>query len=170
MLLNQRLLFPATLIFDPIYPDSLLKFCLSFPPCHLPNEFVHRFLFMAIAPGAKMPVHLLGLPSPGDGEEFRTSDDRSRILQLGWIGDPLEDRAGLPCAQRVHPRVPQMVDSVVPRRQHPFSCVLEASMAVHHLPNRRSGVCQDAPMESIAGSPDIFRIDPSPEGGQQSAE
>jgi len=31
-------------------------------------------------------------------------------------------------------------------------------------------VCQDAPVESIVGSPDMFRIDPSFEGGQQSAE
>jgi hypothetical protein len=32
------------------------------------------------------------------------------------------------------------------------------------------GVCQDASPESIAGLPDMFRIDPSIEDGQQSAE
>jgi len=31
-------------------------------------------------------------------------------------------------------------------------------------------VCQDAPLESNAGSPNMLRIDPSFEGGQQSAE
>ena len=84
---------------------------------------------------------LLVFPLPGASEEFRLSDDRWRVLQFRRAGDALEGRVRLPRAQAVHPGIPQVVNSIAPRSQHPFSGVLKTGEVIHQHANGRGGVC-----------------------------